>query len=85
MNAQLNAAKKAVALEERVDRLRELLPPRAVVIGGAGDTRPVDALRRLGVLLGCEVVVIPNAGHEPWLDAPAEFRAALRAAVSRQG
>jgi pimeloyl-ACP methyl ester carboxylesterase len=84
MNSQLNAAKKADPLESRVDELRELLPPGAVIIGGAGDTRPADALRRLGARLGCEVIIIPDAGHHPWLEAPGQFRAALRAAAERQ-
>jgi pimeloyl-ACP methyl ester carboxylesterase len=69
MNAQLNSAKKA-ALESRVDELRDSLPPGAVIIGGAGDTRPADALRRLGTRLKCEVIIIPGAGHDPWLEAP---------------
>jgi pimeloyl-ACP methyl ester carboxylesterase len=84
MNAQLNAAKKADPLESRVDELRELLPPGAIIIGGAGDTRPAAALRRLGARLNCEVTIIPNAGHEPWLEAPGRFARALRAAVQRQ-
>ncbi|MEV0231744.1 alpha/beta hydrolase [Nonomuraea sp. NPDC050786] len=84
MNAQLNAAKRADPLETRVDELRERLPPGAVIIGGAGDSRPADALRRLGEQLGCEAVIIPDAGHHPWLDAPDRFGAALRAAVERQ-
>ena len=84
MNAQLNAAKKADPLEARVDRLRELLPPGAVIIGGAGDSRPAEALRRLAARLNCEVIIIPDAGHQPWLEAPAQFRAALRTAAKRQ-
>ena len=84
MNTQLNAARKTDPLESRVDELRELLPPGAVIIGGAGDTRPADALRRLGGGLNCEVIIIPDAGHEPWLEAPGRFARALRAAVQRQ-
>jgi pimeloyl-ACP methyl ester carboxylesterase len=84
MNAQLNAAKKADPLEARVDELRELLPPGAVIIGGAGDTRPADALRRLGACHHCEVIIIPDAGHDPWLEAPGQFTAALRAKAERQ-
>jgi pimeloyl-ACP methyl ester carboxylesterase len=84
MNTPLNAAKKTDPLESRVNELRELLPPGAVIIGGAGDTRPTDALRRLGARLNCEVIIIPNAGHEAWLEAPDQFGAALRAAVKRQ-
>jgi proline iminopeptidase len=84
MNTQLNAAKKTDPLESHVDELRELLPSGAVIIGGAGDTRPAAALRRLRARLNCEVIIIPNAGHEPWLEAPGQFTAALRAAVKRQ-
>jgi pimeloyl-ACP methyl ester carboxylesterase len=84
MNADLNAAKKADPLESRVDELRELLPPGAVIIGGAGDSRPADALRRLGARLNCEVIIIPDSGHEPWLEAPGQFAAALRTAANRQ-
>ena len=84
MNTQLNAANKTDPLESRVDELRELLPPGAVIIGGAGDTRPADALRRLGAGLHCEVIIIPDAGHEPWLEAPGQFSAALRAKAERQ-
>jgi pimeloyl-ACP methyl ester carboxylesterase len=84
MNAQLNAAKKTDPLESHVDELRELMPPGAVIIGGAGDTRPADALRRLGARLNCEVIIIPNAGHEPWLEAPDQFAAAFRSALNRQ-
>jgi len=84
MNSQLNAAKKTDPLESHVNELRELMPPGAVIIGGAGDTRPANALRRLGARLNREVVIIPGAGHEPWLEAPDRFGAVLRAAVERQ-
>jgi pimeloyl-ACP methyl ester carboxylesterase len=84
MNAQLSAATKADPLESHVDELREHLPPSAVIIGGAGDTRPADALRGLGARLDCEVIIVADAGHEPWLEAPGHFGAALRAAVERQ-
>ncbi|WP_431975408.1 alpha/beta fold hydrolase [Micromonospora haikouensis] len=84
MNHQLNAATKTDPLESRVDELRERLPPDAMIIGGAGDSRPADALRRLGARLGCEVTVVPDAGHHPWLEAPERFAAVFRAAVGRQ-
>jgi pimeloyl-ACP methyl ester carboxylesterase len=84
MNAQLNAARKADPLESRVDELRELRPAGAVIIGGAGDTRPAAALRGLGARLNCEVIIIPGAGHHPWLDAPGQFAAAFRGAARLQ-
>jgi proline iminopeptidase len=84
LNAQLTAAEKADPLESHMDELREHLPPGAMIIGGAGDTRPADALRRLGARLDCEVSIVPNAGHDPWLEAPGHFGEALRAGVERQ-
>jgi len=84
MNSQLNAAKKTDPLESRVDELRERLPPGALIIGGAGDSRPADALRRLGARLDCEVIIVPDAGHNPWLEAPDLFGTALRGAVESQ-
>jgi pimeloyl-ACP methyl ester carboxylesterase len=83
MNRQLNTAKKADPLESHVEELREHLPPGAMIIGGAGDSRPADALRRLATRLSCEVTIIPDAGHFPWLEAPGPFKAALRDAIDR--
>jgi proline iminopeptidase len=84
MNSRLNAVTKTDPLEAHVDELREHLPPGATIIGGAGDIRPADALRRLGTHLNCAVVIVPDAGHHPWLEAPDQFRAALRAALEKQ-
>jgi pimeloyl-ACP methyl ester carboxylesterase len=84
MNRQLNTATKVEPLESRVAELRRLLPPGTLVIGGSADPRPAAALVRLGERLACEVVLLDGAGHHPWLEAPAEFAAALRAAVERQ-
>ena len=84
MNAQLNADKKSRTLESRVDELRSVMPTGAVIIGGAGDPRPAAALRASGPHLGCDVTIIPGAGHEPWLEAPETFRTLLSDAVERQ-
>ncbi len=65
MNTQVNAAKNADPLDSHVDELRDFLPPGTVIIGGAGDSRPAAALRRFGALVNCEVIIIPDAGHEP--------------------
>lgn len=83
MNAQLNADKKTVPLEDRIEVLRRLLPAGSMIIGGAGDPRPASALRRIGAALRCEVVIIDGAGHDPWLERPDAFRSAFRTAVSR--
>jgi proline iminopeptidase len=50
MNHPLNAAAQTDPLESRVDELRERLPPDAMIIGGAGDSHPADALRRDALL-----------------------------------
>ena len=81
MDAQLNADKRVAPLESHIERLRTLLPSSAVIIGGAGDPRPAPFLRTLGKRLGCNVTIIPDAGHEPWLEKPAEFATAFRAAI----
>jgi proline iminopeptidase len=81
MNAQLNADKRTDPLEGDIDRLREVLPASSAIIGGAEDPRPAASLRRLGVELGCDVTIIPGAGHHPWMERPLEFRAVFRGAV----
>ena len=83
MNAQLNVDKRVAPLESQIEQLRTLLPSSTVIIGGAGDPRPASFLRPLGKRLGCDVTVIPDAGHEPWLEKPAEFATAFRAAIQQ--
>lgn len=83
MNSQLNAAKKLDPLETHLDDLRLKTPADSVIIGGAGDSRPADALVRHGARVDCDVVIIDDAGHNPWLEAPEEFSSALRDAVER--
>jgi pimeloyl-ACP methyl ester carboxylesterase len=84
MNRQVNAGKNADPLDSHVDELRDRLPPGAVIIGGEGDSRPAAALRRFGALVDREVIIIPDAGHEPWREAPERFARAFRAAVEQQ-
>jgi pimeloyl-ACP methyl ester carboxylesterase len=84
MNSQLNFDKRVDPLELCIERLRADMPPGAAIIGGAGDSRPAEVLRQFGAQIGCEVVIIPGAGHSPWLERPDEFRSALRAAVENQ-
>lgn len=84
MNAQLNADKRTDPLEANVDRLRELLPVGAAIIGGEGDPRPADFLRQLASRVDCDVTIIHGAGHDPWLEKPDQFRSAFRDAVERQ-
>lgn len=81
MNAQLNTDKRQVPLESQVERLRALMPPATVIIGGDGDPRPASFLHDLADRLGCDVTIIPGAGHEPWLEQPTAFRTALISAL----
>lgn len=81
MNAQPNTDKRTEPLEAQVEQLRKLLPPGTVVIGGDGDPRPARFLTALSDRLGCTATIIADAGHEPWLEKPEEFRTALRAAI----
>lgn len=82
MNAQLNADKRVDPLESHVNQLRDSLPPGTVIIGGEGDPRPAAFLHALSDRLGCNVTIISDAGHEPWLEKPGEFQTALRAALT---
>ena len=82
MNIELNADKRVDPLEADVVRLRDRLPPSTAIIGGEGDPRPATYLRALGSELGRDVSIIAGAGHEPWLEQPAEFATVFRAAVS---
>lgn len=84
MNAQLNADKRTDPLDRDIGRLRAALPAGSAIIGGAEDPRPAASLRQLAVELGCDVAIIPGAGHHPWMERREEFGAALRGAVSRQ-
>lgn len=83
MNAQISIDRRLWPLEDRVEDLKAVAPEVTVVIGGAGDPRPADALDRLGRQLGRPAVIIPDAGHEPWLEQPDVFRRELRSAVAR--
>lgn len=84
LNAQLNADKRTDPLEDGIDRLRDVLPAGSAIIGGARDPRPAASQRELAVALGCDVTIIPGAGHHPWMERSEELAAALRRAVSRQ-
>lgn len=84
MNRQLNAAKRATPLEDQLDELRDKIPAQTVFIGGSNDPRPESELHDLAERLGVALVMIPDAGHEPWLDQPMRFRDELRNAMHLQ-
>jgi proline iminopeptidase len=86
MNRQISVERLHAPLEDRLEDLAAAVPATTVIIGGAGDPRPADALVRLGQQLARPTVMIPDAGHEPWLEQPdlfaQEFRSAIREAAS---
>jgi proline iminopeptidase len=83
-NAVLNAESRATWREDDlVGECRNLTVP-ALIVDGARDIRPrsaVDSLEK--ALPSVTRVVLPDAGHVPWLDDPDGFRAALLAFFSQ--
>lgn len=81
VNPALNAEMRALPEADLIERCRAL--PASVpvlIIDGALDLRPrwaVDSLEQ--ALPTVTRVSLPSAGHMPWLDAPAQFAAAIRA------
>lgn len=80
--ARLEADKRVTPLEGRVEHLRVQLSPGSLLIGGEGDPRPAQSLRLLADRLGCDITIISQAGHHPWLEQPDQFRTALRAGLA---
>ncbi|MCW2606310.1 MAG: Alpha/beta hydrolase fold protein [Frankiales bacterium] len=64
--------------------LQQVAAP-VLVLGGARDALTgVDAVHRVaGSFGGPDVVVLPEAGHFPWVDAPEAFRSAVGQWLSR--
>lgn len=78
VNAELNAALKALGEEELATRCRRLDVP-VLVVAGAEDPRPPFAVESLvAALPRAELVVMPGVGHLPWLEDPDGLRALLR-------
>jgi len=62
---------------DRLDRLRSLDVPTAVVVGELDDTMLDDCLRLADTIPGASLTVVPGAGHVPQLEAPDLWWAAL--------
>lgn len=82
INLEANAAINGEVATWREDALRaacaELHVP-TLVLQGEQDPRPVWAVDSLvAALPDVRCTVLPAAGHLPWMDQPAAFRAALR-------
>ncbi len=63
-------------------QLRELRLP-AIVLHGEDDPIPIESARRTAEALGAKFVSLPGAGHVPYVEAHAEFVAALDAFLPR--
>lgn len=81
MNRQVSASSKADPLEDHYDELAAALPATTEIIAGSGDPRPGHRLCALGRRVGRAVTITPEAGHDPWREAPELFRAEFRRAV----
>lgn len=83
-NAVLNAADRATWREDELTRECRKLAVRTLIVDGARDIRPRWAVDSLAAALPSVTrVSLPDAGHVPWLDDPAGFRAALVSFLSR--
>lgn len=78
---QFTASSGYTGLAERLDRLAALKTLPVLVITGENDriVPPEDSIRLAGELPNAELVVIPNCGHVPQEECPAEFMAAVDA------
>jgi proline iminopeptidase len=76
-NAALSAEVDAISDPEWRERCSRLRAP-SLVIQGDRDPRPVASVDSFArALPSCRRVVLPSAGHYPWLDAPGAFRNAV--------
>lgn len=79
---ELTAASRPLGL---ADRLNELALPVLVITGDDDRIVPTEESIRLGSdIPGAALVVIPNAGHLPHEEKPAEFMQAVRAFLADQ-
>lgn len=84
-NRTLNAEVRADDETAVLGLCRRLDVP-ALLLHGAEDTRPAWALDALAAALPrAEVVVIPGAGHRPWVEAPAAVAAAVNGWLAARG
>lgn len=64
--------------EDAVERILSAERPPALVLAGAEDILSgVGTVRAYAAALGAELRTLEGCGHYPWVERPAEFRAAL--------
>jgi len=83
-NRQICEEMSAWAEEDLVAKCGRVTVP-ALVLHGAHDPRPAWAIDSLvNALPNAEALVLVNAGHTPWLEAPESFSAPLRSFIRRR-
>jgi 3-oxoadipate enol-lactonase len=70
-------APRFVDQPDRLDRLRKLDVPTAVIVGELDSTMLDDCRRLAEAVPGAELTVIPEAGHVPQLEQPDAWEAAV--------
>jgi pimeloyl-ACP methyl ester carboxylesterase len=80
-----DADRQSVEAPGFLDRLRGLRIP-TLVVHGELDTRPASAARELAAVLpAADFLLMPHAGHYPWLEAPDVLSAGLIVPVAKPG
>ena len=83
-NQQLNAETKTWDEARLAEQCRTMTAP-VLVLHGERDPRPPWAIDSLAAALpGASVVVLPDVGHLPWLEAPEATREQLRRFLSTE-
>jgi proline iminopeptidase len=63
-----------------------MLDVPALIVHGAEDTRPVWAVDSLAAALPrADVRIIPDSGHLPWIETPAEIASAISSFIAVHG
>jgi proline iminopeptidase len=81
-NSALNAERKRIWATPELHAACQALDLPVLIVDGARDIRPrsaVDSLER--ALPRVRRVILPEAGHLPWVEDPEGFREAVTAAV----
>ncbi|MDP3766457.1 MAG: alpha/beta fold hydrolase [Dehalococcoidia bacterium] len=82
LNAALGADLQRLCADGFGERMRRVEAP-ALVLHGARDPRPVRlAERQASMLPNARLVIVPEAGHLPWVEQAEAFRAAVRSFVA---
>lgn len=77
LNLECNRALGPSGADQSAECARVRAP--VLVVHGEADPRPIDGVRLLvDALSAAHLVTIPDAGHQPWREQPAQLRTLLR-------